>query len=307
MSIGYDTHADFERARHKASWRSVVSRLVGRRNDLLRFDDVRRLLRAEGRHTLGLRQVSLDSIVGSVGRYHDFDAAFLPRRALIEMRWRSIDRAHYQDVILPPVELYKLGEVYFVKDGNHRVSVARERGQAFIDAVVVEVRSPVPITCLTELEEWLERQDAVDFVATTRLLELRPGADVRLTLCGQYEKLLEHISVHRWFLGVERDSEIGYEEAVVSWYDRVYGPIVDAIRGAELASEFPERTESDLYVWLIEHLWYLREAGELHESTPMETVARAFGDCFSARPQRRLSRILRALTQWPRGAQSPVP
>jgi hypothetical protein len=260
----------------------------------LGFDEVRRQLRTQqGPHSLGIQQVELDAIVGSVGRYHDFDAAFLPRQSQTKPRWLSINRAHYEDVSLPPVELYRLGETYFVKDGNHRVSVARERGQAFIDAVVTEIKSPVPIASLAELEEWLEQQDAVDFLATTRLLDLRPEADVRLTLCGQYEKLLEHISVHRWFLGEEFEREISYEDAVVSWYDQVYGPMVEAIREADVAREFPGRTEADLYVWLIEHVWYLREAGQLEEDVSLEAAARTFGTSFSSRPRRRLARAVR--------------
>jgi hypothetical protein len=270
-------------------------RLVGRRNELLRFNEVRRHLRAHPHGTLGIYQVPLEAIVGSVGRYHDFDAAFLPRQSQTKRRWLSIDRAHYEDVELPPIELYKLGETYFVKDGNHRVSVARERGQLFIDAVVVDVQSPVPIESLEQLEEWLEQQDAVEFFAATRLLRLRPEADLRLTLCGQYEKLLEHISVHRWLLGVERDCAIAYDDAVTHWYDQVYTPVVEAIREADLPAEFPRRTHADLYVWISEHVWYLREAGELQEATPLSAVARAFAECFSTNRGPRLGRMLLGL------------
>jgi hypothetical protein len=270
-------------------------RLMRRRNELLRFDEVRRLLRAQGRRAAGSRQVPVSAIVGSVGRYRDFDAAFLPRQAQTRSRWLSIDRAHHEDVVLPPIELYQLGETYFVKDGNHRVSVARERGQMFIDAFVVELQAAVPIRCLEDLEEWLEQQDAVEFLATTRLLALRPHAQVRLTLCGQYEKLLEHISVHRWFLGIELQREVGYEDAVASWYDRVYLPIVEGIREAAMLREFPRRTEADLYLWLIEHLWYLREAGALDEDAGVNAAARSYADDFSPRPTRRLARALRGL------------
>jgi hypothetical protein len=270
-------------------------RLVRRRNELLRFDDVRRNLKAHAHGALGVYQVPLDAIVGSVGRYHDFDAAFLPRQSQTKGRWLSIDRAHYEDVDLPPIELYKLGETYFVKDGNHRVSVARERGQLFIDAVVVDVQAPVPIASLAQLEKWLEQQDAVEFFAATRLLRLRPMADLRLTLCGQYEKLLEHISVHRWLLGQERDHPIAYDEAVAHWFDHAYTPVVEAIREADLPSDFPERTHADLYVWMSEHLWYLREAGELQEATPLSAVARTFADCFRSQSEPRGLRLLRSL------------
>jgi hypothetical protein len=239
--------------------------------------------------------VDLDAIVGSVGRYRDFDAVFLPRQTQTKRRWLSIDRAHYEDVILPPVELYQLGATYFVKDGNHRVSVARQRGQLFIDAVVIELQAAVPIGSLAELEEWIGQQDAVAFLSTTRLMELRPEAQVLLTLPGQYEQLLEHISVHRWFLGIESKHEVPYPDAVASWYDRVYLPIVEGIREAAMLRDFPQRTEADLYVWLIEHLWYLREAGELDEDAPLEAAARSYASRFSQRPRRFIARVLRDL------------
>src|ERR1700716_1311025 len=151
MSVDNRAHGDYEQARRKASWRQVTSRLTGRRNELLRFDEVRHRLRAQGRHAAGTRAVDLDAIVGSVGRYRDFDAVFLPRPTPHKRSWLSIDRAHYEDVILPPVELYQLGATYFVKDGNHRVSVARQRGQLFIDATVIELQAPVPLGSPTAL------------------------------------------------------------------------------------------------------------------------------------------------------------
>lgn len=292
MGLDHQIRTDFDHARRKAAWRQVVNRLTGRRTALLRFDEVRRQLRAEGQHYAGARAVPLHAIVGSIGRYRDFDSAFLPSQNQTRGRWININRAHYEDQTLPPVELYGLGETYFVKDGNHRVSVARERGQLYVDANVIEIEAPVPIGSLAELEEWIRKEDAVAFFSTTQLMKLRPEADVSLTLPGQYEVLLEHISVHRWFLGIEANQEIGYADAVASWYDRVYLPLVEGIREAGMLKEFPSRTPTDLYLWLIEHLWYLREAGEIDEDEPVETAARQYAERFSQRPTRRLARAV---------------
>jgi len=288
--VGFDdrTRSDFEHARHKAAWRQVISRLTGRRNELLRFDEVRRQLRAQGQHYAGARAVPLVAIVGSIGRYHDFDSAFLPRQNQTRGRWLNIDRAHYEDLTLPPVELYGLGETYFVKDGNHRVSVARERGQVFVDAVVIELDAPVPIGSLEDLEEWIRQEDAVEFLARTQLMKVRPEAQVLVSLPGQYERLLDHISVHRWFLGIEAEQEIPYLDAVASWYDRVYLPLVEGIREADILKEFPNRTEADLYLWLVEHLWYLREAGEIDADEPLDEAARTYAEQFGQRPGRRM-------------------
>ena len=169
-------------------------------NALLAFEEVRKQLRAHARREGGMREVAIDQIVGSVGRYRDFDRAFLPRQLRTRDRWESIDLAHLEGVELPPIELYKIGEIYFVKDGNHRVSVARERGQVFVDARVIEVASPAPITSVEDLLDWIRNTDMLAFYAATRIGELRPDARIELTLPGQYEKLLEHISTHR--LGV---------------------------------------------------------------------------------------------------------
>ncbi len=292
MALDHQIRTDFDHARRKASWRQVISRFTRRRNELLRFDDVRRQLRAQGQHDAGTRAVPLDAIVGSIGRYRDFDSAFLPRQSQTRGRWVNINRAHYEELVLPPVELYGLGETYFVKDGNHRVSVARERGQLFVDAHVVEIEAPVPIGSLDDLEDWIRQEDAVAFFSTTQLMKLRPEAQVSLTLPGQYEALLEHISVHRWFLGIEAGQDIPYLDAVASWYDRVYLPLVEGIREAGILKEFPARTETDLYLWLIEHLWYLREAGELDEDEPLEEAARLYAERFSERPARRMVRAV---------------
>lgn len=296
MTIDRRTLADYDHARRRAFWRHLGSFLSGRRNDLLPFDEVRQRLHAQTQRDSGYQEVPIDKIVGSVGRYRDFDRAFLPVQKQTQARWLSIDKTYYQSVALPPVELYKLGETYFVKDGNHRVSVAREQGQEFIDARVVEVDAPVPISSEAELEDWIRRQDAVDFLNQTRLTELRPDARVELSLPGQYEKLLEHIDVHRWYMGVERKREIAYAEAVASWYDNVYLPIVRIIRDCDVLREFPHRTEADLYLWIIEHRWYLTQSGQLAEDTPLEQIVRRYADQFTQRPFKRLLRgVLGAL------------
>lgn len=134
---------DFESAMLKAFWRNLLCRLTRKTNDLLSFDQVRQDRPLTGQHYRGLQAVSLDQIVGSEGHHRDFDRAFFPRQSQTKDRWLSINRAYYQQVPLPPVELFKVGQVYFVRDGNHRVSVARAHGQAFIDAYVTEIDTPV--------------------------------------------------------------------------------------------------------------------------------------------------------------------
>ena len=284
---------DFEHALNKAFWRSIPSWFRREKNDLIPFDEVRQRLPLRGQHYIGLRQVPLDRVIGSVGRYRDFDRAFLPKRQQTGERWMSIDRAYLQDVVLPPIEVYKLGDFYFVKDGNHRVSVARERRQAFIDAYVIEFDLTVPVDEKTDIDELIRLQEHAEFLAQTRLDQLLPEARVELSLPGQYEKLLEHIKVHRWFMGIEQQHEVPYDEAVVSWYQNVYMPLVRAIRQLNILKQFPGRTETDLYLWVIEHLWYLRD--QYGQEIPPEVAAAHFAGENAARPLRRVMDVLRRL------------
>jgi hypothetical protein len=151
-AIDQNAAADFARAMSKGRWRHVISRLNRRSDELLSYDVVRKQYSIKGQHELGVRIVSIDEIVGSMGRCRDFDRDFYPRQTVSDSRWISIARASYQSVGLPLVELYKVGDSYFVQDGHHRISVARANGQDFIDAHVieVEVQSSSNTSCHTQ-------------------------------------------------------------------------------------------------------------------------------------------------------------
>jgi hypothetical protein len=283
--------ADFENALRKGFWRGVVSWLTQSSNELLPFDEVRKNLPLKGQHYIGLKQIPINQVVGSVGRYHDFDRAFLPRLESSSGRWRSIDEAHLQDIGLPAIEVYKIGTAYFVKDGNHRVSVARERGQAFIDAAVTEIEVPVLIDASLSIDDLICKRGQAEFYEQTHLNELRPDAALELSAPGGYDKLLEHIQTHRWFEGERLKRPIPWEEAVLAWYDEVYMPLINVIRQNEILKQFPGRTETDLYLWIIEHLYYLRE--EVKEEVSLEKAASHFAEEYSERPLHRILNIFR--------------
>jgi hypothetical protein len=282
---------DFERAYRKGFWRKLSTWLTGQSNDLLPFEAIRDRLPFRGQHYTGLQQVKIDQIVGSIGRYRDFDRAFLPRQERTRGRWINIDSAQYEEIILPPVDLFKVGEIYFVRDGNHRVSVARERGQDYVDAHVTEIEVPVTLTSDVDIDDLDLKSEYATFLDKTGIDEIRPHAQIELTLPGEYERLLEHISVHRWYLGEGRGEEIPYKEAVVSWYDNVYTPLVKLIIDKEMLEEFPDRTEADLYLWIIEYEWFVREAYRNEYS--FQVVSRRFRERFNASPSRKLVNILK--------------
>lgn len=285
---------DFEKARRKSFWRSIASWFTQTPNDLLPFGEVRKHLPLAGQRDIGLLQIPLDKIIGSVGRYQEFDRAFLPRTAHTIGRWVSIDRAHLEDIILPPIEVYKVGDAYFVKDGNHRVSVARERGQVYIDAYVTEVDVPIPIGPDMKIDDLIRKKEQAWFIHKTGLNDLRPDSMIELTLSGGYNKLIEHIHVHRWFMGEERNAPVLWEEAVQSWYDEVYLPLVEGIREAKTLRQFPTRTEADLYLWVIEHLYYLREQ---YEDVTLKGAIEHFTGEYAEEPFARLLHLIRNTSQ----------
>lgn len=244
---------DFRRARSQADLRELLSRLTGASNQLLSFDEVRRLLKAEGSSERGVRDIPLDAIVGSVGRYTDFTRDFLPRRKVQPHRWARVRLAASGLVGLPPIDVYKIGEVYFVQDGNHRVSVARQLGAKYIQAYVTEVRTHVQITPDIEPDELILKAEYNQFLEQTHLDQLRPEADLSVTVPGKYPTLLDHIDVHRYYMGIDFQRPIPYKEAVTHWYDHVYMPIVEMVHERGMLRDFPNRTETDLYIWIAEH------------------------------------------------------
>jgi len=249
---------DFQRAYQKSFFRAILKKITGKESGLLSFDAIRRSLDIEGETDRGMREVEIGRIIGSLSRYDDFDESFLPRQTHTRGRWQAIDKALMRGEYLPPVELYKIGDFFFVIDGNHRVSVAREKGQRYIDAHIRELEIPFPISGEFNWEDILLKQGKVNFSRKTRLNELRPDIQINITIPGQYHKLLEHIDVHRYYLSQTQEREIPYQEAVLSWVDNIYLPMVDVIREQEILDLFPNRTESDLYVWIIEHLAYIQ-------------------------------------------------
>ena len=137
---------DFGKAYVKARRSRWISVLTGKNNDLLSFEEVCNLVKPGSQCSEGVRQVRIDRVVGSEGRCQDFNRSFMPVQKHLQNRWESVNRAHYEDKILPSVELYELGGVYFVKDGNHRISVASLRKNKQIDAEVTHLESDIELT-----------------------------------------------------------------------------------------------------------------------------------------------------------------
>lgn len=266
---------DFSVARLKAFLNRIRSLVSGQPRELLSYEEVKKVLHVGGPIYRGVEDVPVRDIVGSLNRYHDFDRAFLPVRGAIGPRWENIDLAFYRNIGLPPVLLYKVGQVYFVVDGHHRVSVAREQGLETIEAEVRECTTRVNITPDLKPEDLVILGEKVDFLERTRLDRLRPQSRVRLTIIGGFDRMAEHIAIHRYFMGLDLKRDIADEEAVTHWYDTVYLPIVKVIRQSKILREFPGRTEGDMYLWVLDHQRYLSQV-EGQALQPPEDAARNF-------------------------------
>lgn len=251
--------ADFRRARSQADLKELISKFTGEQTQLLSFDEVKQKLRLQSSSEIGLRDIPLTSIVGSVGRYTDFTKDFLPKREIRPERWARVKIAASGLVGLPPIDVYKIGETYFVQDGNHRVSVARQLGANYIQAYVTEVRTSIPLTPDTSPDELILKAEYALFLEKTLLDQIKPAPDLSTTIPGQYQILLEHIDVHRYYMGLEHQREIPYTQAAAHWYETIYIPVVETIRTQGILRHFPNRTETDLYLWIAKHRSELEE------------------------------------------------
>jgi hypothetical protein len=276
---------DFQRARFKAFVNRVWATLSGQSTTLLSYDEIKEKLHIGGPIYRGVQTVLVEEIVGSLNRYHEFDRVFLPASDKLATRWQSVNRAFYQEISLPPVVLYKVGQVYFVVDGHHRVSVARGQGQIYIEAEVRECATRVNLTPGIRLEDLEILGTKVNFLERTSLDDLRPDANIKLTIPDGFERMLEHIAVHRYFMGLDWRRDISEEEAVIHWYDTVYLPVVNVVRDTNILKDFPNKTEGDLYLWVLDHQRYLVDAGESLQ--PPETAARTFVDEGAKKPARK--------------------
>ncbi|MBN1878350.1 MAG: universal stress protein [Anaerolineae bacterium] len=280
---------DFRDARRKASLEVIMSRLRGRAIELLPYEEVRRLLGAVQGTERGLQDIPLDAIVGSVGRYTDFTRSFLPLQDSDCWRWTRVRMATDNPVGVPPIEVYQVGEVYFVKDGNHRVSVARQLETPTIQAYVIEIKTRAHLTPDSKLDDLILEAEYADFIARTHLDEIRPDANLKVTAPGKYRELEEHIYVHHYYMGLDQRRDVTYAEAVGNWYDKVYLPVVNLICEIGLLRDFPNRTETDMYLWLAEYRVALEEM--LGWSVPPEMVAQDLAKRFSTQTRRVFSRL----------------
>jgi hypothetical protein len=255
MDYDFQAGKDFTWARRKAFLRRVGAffRRDPVSNRLLSFDEVKSALGAVEQVYLGMRTVPVEKIVGSVGRHRDFDRAFLPSKGDLETRWKRIDQMMHRAEELPPISLYKIGDAYFVRDGNHRVSVARQLGGEMIDAEVIELRSRVPIDSALTARDLLHKIEQRHLLERLPIDRVLPEVRVEFTDVTDYRRLATLIEAHGFRLSQLWKRYVSPEEALRDWYEYQYAPIAEMVREERILDAFPGRSELDLYLWIVTH------------------------------------------------------
>jgi hypothetical protein len=194
----YESQEKWTRARRGALVQRIVSTFRNSSVDLIPFEEVRTRLHLTQKYCRGLQDVELAHIRGSVGRYRDFTSAFLPRRDHLRQRWERVDTM-VSAGDMPPIELYQVGDAYFVVDGNHRVSAARQEGMKTIAAYVCEFVTPVGLSTEADLDEVIIKAEYAEFLNETHLDKLRPGQGIVFTSPGRYRELECLITMFRGY------------------------------------------------------------------------------------------------------------
>ncbi|MCL2765191.1 MAG: transcriptional regulator [Treponema sp.] len=253
---------DFSRARGRAMLTKIANFLNTDRDRLLSFNDVKDILKPKNEVYMGNQTVPIELVIGSEGRYHDFNKYFLPKREHLRHRWQRVDEAHLKDIILPPILLYEIGGVYFVRDGNHRVSVAKMQQVEFIDAEVISLSTEIilsPSMSTDDLRDAIIEYEKKIFYSETYFGDLTDFWNLDFSSTGRYDVIYNHILVHKYYLNEDIEEEILFNDALVSWYNNVYNPVIEVTREQRLLVNFPGRTEADLYVWIIKHWDFLKK------------------------------------------------
>ncbi|KAA3665266.1 MAG: universal stress protein [Chloroflexi bacterium] len=285
---------DFRRARKQAALQQLMAKLTGKSVELLSYDEVHESFHPTGKVEKGKQEIPLEAIVGSVGRYEDFTRTFLPKHDSNVERWARVKTAVLDMKGWPPIDVYQVGEVYFVIDGNHRVSVARQLGSDSITAYVTEIKTRVPLTKNDDPNEVICKAQYTSFLEETNLDKLCPGCDFMMTISGYYDLLREEIAAHqRWMVEQKGGKPVAEPDAARSWYENVYHPIVHQIREQGIMHKFQKRTETDIYVLFLEHREEMEEV--LGWEVDRETAVSDLVEQETERKKGILSRFVRRL------------
>lgn len=245
--------ADFRDSRRKAAVQRVLAQITGKSIDLLPFDFVKNQLHAGEPHQLGIRDIPLDAIVGSVGRHEEFTAKFFPKFDQDQDRWVRVKKTMDNSPNANPIDVYQVDQTFFVLDGNHRVSVARQNGDTHIKAFVSEVNIVVPLSPNDSPDDLIVKSQQVKFLEDTGLDKVNTKTNFTVSTPGCYRVIRNQISSHQYQMELKKKTTVEFKHAVLDWVENVYDPLIDIIRINGLLRDFPNMTYTDLYLLIYEH------------------------------------------------------
>jgi hypothetical protein len=253
MSTGspsQDAQNDFSRARRARLLSDIARRLRREPDDvalILPFEEVMEALGRTGQVERGLQVVQLDDVVGTVDRAADFDRGFRPTSQRLRSRWERIAAAQRRGEAMPPVSLFKVGDLYFVRDGHHRVSVAKSQGRKDIDAYVTEVSTRIPLDSDLRVSE-LPLKDH-ERLFRERVPLSAPQRE-RISLSDEWEFgwLAEMVEAWGFRMTQERGHFADRREVAQRWFTDEFSPVVEMLAEGELIAD--DETEAEAYMRL---------------------------------------------------------
>jgi hypothetical protein len=275
-----DAHADFSKARRRHRLSDLANRLRREPDDIdviLPFDEVVEALGRRGERRRGLQTIELDSIVGTVDRSREFDRSFRPTSRRVRRRWEGIAKAMRRSEPMPPIDVYRVGELHFVVDGHHRVSVARQLRLEVIEANVTEIITEVPAGRDTRISDLtLKSHERLFFERVPLPAEAR--ARIQLSDEWRYAGLAE--GVEAWgFRAMQVNREFMDRGQVArAWFEQEYAPVVEVLREADLIGHGTEteaytRVVSLRYLLLRTHAWDEEVFARLREEISKPTTS----------------------------------
>jgi len=250
-----DAQFDFSRARRRRALARLSARL--RRaddvNHILPFEEVVRALGRIGERRLGLQLIPIDSIVGTVDRSREFDRDFRPTSPRVRERWQGINLAQRKGEAMPPIDVYRIGELHFVKDGHHRVSVARAFGHKDINAYVTEVQTQLGADRAIRMKDLPLKSHQRLFYER---VPLSPEERERIHLSDEwrYAALAEAVEAWGFRASQARGEPLSRQEVAESWFRDEYVPVIEMLSEAQLVPKGVSDTEAYMKV---AHLRYL--------------------------------------------------
>ncbi|MBQ0039037.1 MAG: transcriptional regulator [Treponema sp.] len=304
--LSSQTDDDFSKAHTKALFNEIHHFLNPEAAKLIPLQEMKAILKPKNEIYKGMEVIPVNLIVGSEGRHSDFDNHFFPKSNFLKNRWERVDMAHYQDIILPAISVYELGGLYFVRDGNHRVSVAKSKGIENIDAEVVSLQTEIKLKPGSTKEQMIKQVIEYEkrvFYNETNFGDITDYWCLNFSIPGQYDIIYNHILCHKYYINSTMTEEIPMDEAVLSWFQNVYLPVINVIARRKIIKHFKGKCMGDLYLYLVQYWDELKQ--KIGGEFPLEEAAKDFTNQYGKISFRRRMRNFLARIKMKKSLHSP--